>query len=1287
MSSTPAPKQAPKRHRCRPLGRKHSGGLMAWQRWLSVGVGVILAVTVGMDPRLAAADPAGVLPEAQVWDPVDAWEATPGNDVNTGSPEPATVEQPVFPAGAAEIAAQTDAVATDEWREVGDTGVEVRTYAAVKVDIADKAVAKAAGIQGVVFQVELPDGLSATDVRLDYAGFDAAAGGGYGGRLRLVSLPVCVLDTPDDPQCQQVSEIAGAGNDAAQKVLTAPVVNGTGLLAVADAVVTPADAGQPETRQQTMPESAAAQATADSGESGPAGSVSSASVTPQEPAAMTSDAAAGSATPGMAATTSAAPGGQQPAAAGAVMVLAAVAGESGSSGSFEATSLAATGSWSVGGSTGGFQWSYPLAVPAAGNGGGLSPTIEFGYSSSRVDGRIASSNNQPGWIGQGFDYDPGFVERSYRPCRDMGVDALEDSREQCWDGEILRLGRGGSSDRLVADDQVEGLYRPAHDDGTRVERLTGADNGALDGEHWKVTTPDGLTYFYGLGVVPGGGETDSVFTVPVVGAHPGDPCYSSKGGTKSRCVQGWRWNLDYVEDPHANAMVFYYQQEWNYYTPTRNKSVEYVRGGTLAWIDYGMRNVGGGLSEPTNRIEFVLEERCVPDAEFDCSADDFDEDNAEFWPDTPQDLDCDGDSCGLSSPSFWSRHRLSEVIAYAGYDPVDRWELEQSYPGLGDKALWLDSITHVGVDPATGREEALPPVEFGGVLLANRVSGFNQLPSMYMWRVNRITDELGGNVLVTYSAPDCQAGDLPDVDDLENNTTRCFPVKWTLPYQPDPTLDFFHTYVVTSVRAGDPQKLSPDQLSTYTYLGDPAWHYDDSSELKPEDQRTYGQFRGYEVVEVRTGDPDWQSNGVPDEQTLTRTHYLRGMDGDLLPDGDTRDITVTAGGKDILDAAPLAGKPYLIETFNGDGGESLSTQVIVSEVLATTARQSRDDLPDLTATITASTWQETTTEVAEGDPLVVTSTIWHDDRGRVVAQQESASGLPDVCEVTGYAVADDDVRYRVAEVTRFEAACDDDGDAPDTAVIAAGRTLYDGKPLGVLDGPGNPTTTQKAIEDTTNGLRWADTSQQWDQVGRVTTTIAKPGGGQPDRTTTTTFTTTTDGRVTQMVQKNALGHATSTTLDARGLPVSVTDPAGATTTAERDPLGRVTKVWSPGFPTGGTPSVAYEYRIDPDGVDAVITRTQTSNGSALKTLTSVSLSDGLGQVIQTQSTATNGGGRVITDSFYDSHGQVVRSNNAWYTLGEPNTDLMVAADSAIDSRTITRFDGQADRLRPSPIKD
>ena len=56
-------------------------------------------------------------------------------------------------------------------------------------------------------------------------------------------------------------------------------------------------------------------------------------------------------------------------------------------------------------------------------------------------------------------------------------------------------------------------------DGSRVDHLTGASNGALNGEYWKITTTDGTRYFFGLNRPPGwaGGtaETSSTWTVPV----------------------------------------------------------------------------------------------------------------------------------------------------------------------------------------------------------------------------------------------------------------------------------------------------------------------------------------------------------------------------------------------------------------------------------------------------------------------------------------------------------------------------------------------------------------------------------------------------------------------------------------------------------------------------------------------------------------------------------------------------------------------------------------------------
>ena len=99
------------------------------------------------------------------------------------------------------------------------------------------------------------------------------------------------------------------------------------------------------------------------------------------------------------------------AATGSFVALAAAA--SGTDGDFSATSLSPSSSWSAGGNSGDFSWNYPTRVPPA---TGPTPNITLAYSSSAVDGRSEVTNNQPSWIGEGFDYSPGYIERRYVPC-------------------------------------------------------------------------------------------------------------------------------------------------------------------------------------------------------------------------------------------------------------------------------------------------------------------------------------------------------------------------------------------------------------------------------------------------------------------------------------------------------------------------------------------------------------------------------------------------------------------------------------------------------------------------------------------------------------------------------------------------------------------------------------------------------------------------------------------------------------------------------------------------------
>ncbi|MEV0916428.1 hypothetical protein AB0I93_19510 [Streptomyces sp. NPDC049967] len=101
-------------------------------------------------------------------------------------------------------------------------------------------------------------------------------------------------------------------------------------------------------------------------------------------------------------------------------VLAATAQAAGDQGDFGATSLQASSQWTVSNSSGAFNWSYPMSTPPVP--GGLAPEVSLSYSSQSVDGQTAATNNQGSWIGEGFSYEPGFIERRYKPCADDGHD-------------------------------------------------------------------------------------------------------------------------------------------------------------------------------------------------------------------------------------------------------------------------------------------------------------------------------------------------------------------------------------------------------------------------------------------------------------------------------------------------------------------------------------------------------------------------------------------------------------------------------------------------------------------------------------------------------------------------------------------------------------------------------------------------------------------------------------------------------------------------------------------------
>jgi len=346
------------------------------------------------------------------------------------------------------------------------------------------------------------------------------------------------------------------------------------------------------------------------------------------------------------------------------VVVAAVAGTKSDGGDFAATGLSPAGSWTSGGAGGDFTYTYPIPAPASI--GGQAPAVALSYSSGRTDGLTAATNDQPSIVGDGWDLNAGgFIERSYKPCgQDLGGNnGQRKTGDACWATDNATISFGSMSGQLVKDGNT---WHPKNDDGSRVERLTGVSNDDNDGEYWKVTTPDGIQYYFGRNGGPGhNGQagTDSTWTEPVYGLHADDPCNSTAGFAASSCNQAWRWNLDYVEDPHGNATMYYYTKETNYYgADNKTTPVSYVRGGELARIDYGLRDENGTVyaSPAPDQVSFTVAERCFASGSITCDPSQFTAANAGshvpslimsfFWPARYQ-------------PSIWNRSPSSHGLS------------------------------------------------------------------------------------------------------------------------------------------------------------------------------------------------------------------------------------------------------------------------------------------------------------------------------------------------------------------------------------------------------------------------------------------------------------------------------------------------------------------------------------------------------------------------------------------------------------------------------------------------
>lgn len=794
--------------------------------------------------------------------------------------------------------------------------------ASVRVTVDDHRTATAAGIRGAVVEVTRADGSTAAsdaDVSIPYGEWAEAFGGGFADRLRLVSLPACALTTPDVAACRVQTPVRTV-NDRKHRRLVATVT-------------LPGAATEAQSRWAAAPQAQ-------------------------------------------------------------TLVLAATSTATGANGSYAASSLKSSDSWSISGNSGSFEWSYPMNTPSSLGSGGAS--LSLSYDSGAVDGRTTVSNGQTSVVGEGFDLGgaSSYIETGYKPCVKVNPTSWASSGDMCLGVANATISGGAHAGELVRDDADTSKWRLATDDGTRVQLLygtTGGLNNTVNQAYWKVTDTDGTVYLYGANRLPsksggtgGDSPTYSTWSEPVFGTGSGTSC-NDPTGTESpqSCLQAWRWNLDYVIDPHGNVTRYSYARELDNYQH-QNATTAYTRSGYLREIDYGWQtadvatatglladgNAGG--AQPAATVLFDYAPRCVnsptntacptasPSVSSGIATTGITAGNQASFTDVPYDQHCDAGStsCTVYSPAYFSTVRLTGVrtAVNAGtstgsqpsgtpvdFKAVDSYALNQSFPAPADHAtagnrpqLRLDSVSRTAYltnsdgTVATASAPAIPVTNFGYTQLPNRsqASSLYSSAAFYRFRLDDITDELGAETAVAYGRPstlDCGSTAPPATT---ANATLCFPEYFD--NNGTIVLDWFNKYLVTGVTVNDNTTknagytYASSRSTNFSFLGKPAWHTNDSEQADPA-HRTADEFRGFRQVQTTS------SGESPGANTKSVSTYFQGMDQDptgyvCLNDSHNQAPTSTA--------CPNGG----YRDDNALAGEALETQVYASDTSSTVAQ-------------------------------------------------------------------------------------------------------------------------------------------------------------------------------------------------------------------------------------------------------------------------------------------------------------------------------------------------------------
>jgi RHS repeat-associated protein len=907
--------------------------------------------------------------------------------------------------------------------------------------------------------------------------------------------------------------------------------------------------------------------------------------------------------------------------------------------------------------------------------------------------------------------------------------------DQCWDGYNAYLSLGGHSGDMVYDPSGGGTWHLAGDDGSTVNYIRGGNNGSYNNTYWEIITPDGTQYWFGLNQLPGyqagNAVTNSVWTMPVVGLGSGSPCNTAGSYSQSVCNNmAWRWNLDLVVDPNGNAISYFYSPETNYYAFDSTSSgpgstwLQYDTGGTLTDIWYGQQDVstsspnsGGNIyAHKPLHVQLTYADRCslyggnntnYGNQTTVTTCENNENTSGGYWPDMPWDLHC-GSASGCSNgdhtaPTFFETQMLATITtsAYEGSNPyqnIDTWTLGYNWlTAPVESDLTLASITHAGdVGSST---LTMPPVTFNWTQLPNRVNYDTSVYSdMSRYRLSDVFSETGSDTQVTYNTGVCNPGNPGTPPNPSTNTWPCFQQKWgngdfggTGPV----TTSWFYKYTASQVKVDDSTGGNPPLVTSYVYCGNlscsdtsgdgAAWHYDTDTDLVPTKDKSYGQWRGYEFVHVIAG-------AATDTQSETDYTFMRGMDQDpVQPGGGFTPVSLapTRPSSDqpgsVADANALNG--FVLEKITYDG---LGSQPQVSDVINwpwTTPTGTSASQPwggTLTSALTGIAETDSYTTLTSGTLRQTQVNSTFNSTTGVLTQVDNIGDLSlagtskseELCTVNTYPspVSSGGLLDYPDEVATTTGACG----SSNPTLVSDTKLYYDGLAFGTAPVSGNVTETDVySSGDPGVAAHWVKQSRQtYDAYGRVLTNKNAAGF-----TTTTTYTSSygTGRSTTQIAVASPLTATTTATATTNlavswGLPSSVVDPGGQTTTYQYDQLGRLHKVWLPAEPTASAASYIYSYNVN-DTAPSAVTAEQLVKASANEYFTTVQLFDSLLRPRQTQTTSdasqSSTVGMAVTDTLYDSRGDVAIQNGPYDEAStSPSTTLWIPGSGSTPDETL-----------------